>query len=233
MENNSNNIPLSFKTIHQELKTCTVQIGKLFKENLPENFGFKKENLDSIYSLYEIWFFLLSGVDIRCHSFLKNNEVRERLFIYLIDEMFSDLGIETAKEKNIIVGAMNIRLEEYGNVLHKSKNAEEMNKETTLLFVQKFTHAIMKKEFLNEPSIGLFPLQEAPILAVYVHSIFYIKIFNTFLDSIFATGEQFSSLDESRINIIKNEVYEKRKKFLDKIAMSEKVMKQNLFGSNS
>lgn len=233
MENNPNNIPLSFKTIHQELKTCTVQVGKLFKENLPESFGFKKENLDSIYSLYEIWFFLLSGIDIRCHSFLKNNEVRERLFNYFIDEMFSDLGIETAKEKNIIVGAMNIRLEEYGDVLQKSKTAEEMNKGITLLFIQKFTHAVMKKEFLNEPSLGLFPLQEGPILEVSVHSIFYIKIFNTFLDSIFATNEQFSALDENRINIIKNEAYEKRKEFLEKIAISEKVMKQNLFGSNS
>lgn len=232
MENDPNNIPLSFKTIHQELKTCTVQVGKLFKENLPESFGFKKENLDSIYSLYEIWFFLLSGIDIRCHSFLKNNDVRERLFIYLIDEMFSDLGIETAKEKNIIVGAMNIRLEEYGNVLQKSKTAEEMNKGITLLFIQKFTHAVMKKEFLNEPSIGLFPLQEAPILAVYVHSMFYMKIFNTFLDTIFATNEQFCLLDESKIEIIKNEAREKGKEFLEKIAMSEKVMKQNLFGDN-
>ena len=61
MENDPNNIPLSFKTIHQELKTCAVQVGKLFKENLPKSFGFKK-NLDSIYSLYEIWFFLLSGL---------------------------------------------------------------------------------------------------------------------------------------------------------------------------
>ena len=158
--------------------------------------------------------------------------MRERLFIYLIDEMFSDLGIETTKEKNVIVGAMNIRLKEYGNVLQKSKTAEEMNKEGNLLFVQRFTHAVMKKEFLNEPSIGLFPLQEAPILAVYVHSIFYIKIFNTFLDSIFATGEQFSSLDESKIETIKNEAYEKGKEFLEKIAISEKVMKQNLFGDN-
>lgn len=232
MENNPKNIPLSFKTIHQELKTCTVQVGKLFKENLPENFGFKKENLDSIYSLYEIWFFLLSGIDIRCHSFLKNNEVRERLFNYLIDEMFSDLGIETAKEKNIIVGAMNVRLEEYGNVLQKSKTAEEMNKGITLLFIQKFTHAVIKKEFLNEPSIGLFPLQEAPILAVYVHSMFYMKIFNTFLDTIFATNEQFCLLDESKIETIKNKAHEKGKEFLEKIVMSEKVMKQNLFGDN-
>ncbi len=227
---NKNDVPLSFKTIHQELKTCTVQVGKLFKENLPESFGFKKENLDSIYSLYEIWFFLLSGIDIRCHSFLKNNEVRERLFNYLIDEMFSDLGIEIAKEKNIIIGAMNIRLEEYGNVLQKSKTAEEMNKGTTLLFIQKFAHAVMKKEFLNEPSIGLFPLQEGPILAVYVHSIFYIKIFNNFLDAIFATKEQFTLLDENKINIIISGLQEQIKESVEKIVMSEKVMKQNLFG---
>jgi len=89
----------------------------------------------------------------------------------------------------------------------------------------------MKKEFLNEPSVGLFPLQEAPILAVYVHSIFYIKIFNNFLDSIFKTNEQFILLDENRINIIKNELQEQIKESVEKIVMSEKVMKQNLFGS--
>ncbi len=227
---NKNDIPLSFKTIHQKLKTCTVQVGRLFKENLPESFGFKKENLDSIYSLYEIWFFLLSGIDIRCHSFLKSNEVREHLFIYLIDKMFSDLGIETAKEKNVIVRAMNTRLEEYGNILQKSKTAEEVNKGSTLFFVQKFTHAVMRKEFLNEPSIGLFPLQEGPILAVYVHSLFYIKIFNTFLDAIFATKEQFILLDENKINLIKNELQEQIKESVEKIVMSEKRMKQNLFG---
>ncbi len=217
MQTDKNNAPLSFKAIHQELRLCAFAVAKLFKENLTEKFGFKKENLDTIYSFYEIWFFLLSGVDIRCHSFLKNNEIRERLFIYLIDEMFSDLGIETAKEKNKIVEAMNIRLEEYGNALKKSKTAEELNKEIALLFIQKLTHAIMKKEFLNQPSIGLFPLQEGIITTVYAGGVvFYIKCFGMFLDTIFATDEQFYFLDQSKISAIKNEVQDKRKEFLDK-----------------
>lgn len=216
MESTKDDIPLSFKTIHRELAACAAVIVGLFNENLPEKFGFKKENFDSVYGFYEIWFFLLSGVDMRCHSFLKNNDIRERLFIYLIDEMFSDLGIETAKEKNEIVEAMNIRLEEYGNALNKSKTAQELNKEITLIFIQKLTHAIMKREFLNQTSIGLFPLQEGIITSGYTVAIFYIKAFDIFLDTIFATNDQFCFLDEGKINTIRTESLEKRKELLAK-----------------
>jgi hypothetical protein len=228
METNKENIPPSFKEVHQELKFCMASVGKLFKQNLTEEFGFKKENLDTIYSFYEIWFLLLSGIDIRSYSLLKNNEIRERLFIYLGDEMFRDLGIENKKQKSEIIVAMNTRLEEYSNVIKESK---EFNKDITLLFIKKLTHAIMKKDFLNQPNMGLFPLQEQIVLEIYVDcAVFYIKSFNVFLDTILATSEQFGSLDENQIEIIKKEAQEKRKEFSDKIIMGEQVMKQNLFG---
>lgn len=227
------NIPNSFKEVHQEIKSCAASVGKLFKENLTEQFGFKKENLDTIYSFYEVWFFLLSGIDIRSHYSLKNNDVGEQLFIYLGDEMFMDLGIETAHEKNKIIESMNIRLEEYGNLLKNSKDSGEFNKDIALLFTQKLTHAIMKKEFLNQSKrYGLFPIEEQIVLEVYVHcGIFYIKSFNVFLDTIFATGDKFLFLNEGEIDVIKKEAEEKRKEFLEKIIVGEQIVKQNLFGN--
>jgi|GEM_PF-3316050 len=205
MGTNKNKIPLSFDAIHQELETCTISVLRLFTENLNEKFGFKKENLDSVYSFYEIWLFLLSSIEIKSHFLLKDHELKKRLLIYLIDEMFRDLGINTAKEKNVIVWTINVRLEEYGNLLKKSNSAEELNKNTLLLFVQKLSHAFMKKEFLNEPSIGLFPLQEGIVTGVYANgALFYIKKFNFFLDNMLKTGKNFSSLNEKEIVAIKN-----------------------------
>jgi hypothetical protein len=143
--------------------------------------------------------------------------------------MFRDLGIENKKQKSEIIVAMNTRLEEYSNVIKESK---EFNKDIALLFIKKLTHAIMKKDFLNQPSMGLFPLQEQIVLEIYVDcAVFYMKSLNVFLDTILATGEQFCFLEESKIDIIKKEAQEKRGEFLDKIIMGEQVMKQNLFGN--
>lgn len=209
MENNKNYIPLSFSHIYQNLKDCVISIQELFTQNLTElgteELGLKKENLDTIYCFYEIYFYLLSGVDMRCYSFLKDNEIREHLYIYLTDKMFSDLGIQAAKEKNIIAGAMNVRLEEYSDLLKKSTTAEDLNKSIFLLFIKKLTHSFMRKGFLNEPSSGLFPLQEGIVTSIYANGVIsYIKRFNSFLDDIFKTGEKFITLDENEIFEIKS-----------------------------
>ncbi|MBI4995236.1 hypothetical protein HZC21_06420 [Candidatus Peregrinibacteria bacterium] len=205
MENNKHYAPLSFSHIYQNLKDCAISIQEIFTQNLTEELGFKKENLDTIYCFYEICFFLLSGIDMRCYSFLKNDEIREHLFIYLTDKLFGDLDIQAAKEKNIVAGAMNVRLEEYSNLLKKSNTAEELNKSIFLLLIKKLTHSLIKKGFLNEPSAGLFPLQEGIVTSIYANSaLLYIKRFNSFLDDIFKTGERFITLDENEIFEIKS-----------------------------
>jgi len=214
--NTINNSPLSFEAIHEEVKNHTTIILQTFSKHLTGYHGFEKVEFDTIFNFYEIWFFLLSGVDMRCHSLLKDDEIRKNLFLYLIDKMFEDLDIKDPKVKNIIIEAMNIRLEEYGDLLKNSNNVDEFNKSLLLLFIQKLTHSFMKKEFLNEPSIGLFPLYEGIIINVYISDvIIYMKRLNLFLDSIFETGKDFCLLGENKIKEIKNSVEKKSVEFLN------------------
>ena len=105
-----------------------------------------------------------------------------------------------------------MRLKEYDDAVKKSKTAEEFSKNTTILFIEKLTHAIMKREFLNQQGVCLFPLEKALIFSGYATvGVFYTKDFNIFLDMIFATNEQFCFLDESKINLIKKGAHEKNK----------------------